>query len=180
MALPINKFYSDNKSIQRSYNFFVTIVNDNSSNSYLPNGESMPHIENHHVLNVSVPQYGFKKEIQYYGPYPKTFPVLEHDGFELKITFEEDDKGTIARLINWLQRRIIMNDGTGRYVFPARNRIRSIFIRPVDAAGNEKLGYEYNNCYFLRASEPTYDYGTNESIKYEIVFGCDFQNFSIG
>ncbi len=184
MPLPINKFYSDEKSIQRSYNFLVTINNDESGFSYLPNGEQMPKIESHHVLNVSVPQYGFKKEIQYHGPYPMSFPVLEHEGFEIKITFEEDNKGTISNLVNWLQRRIIYNDGSGRYVPPRRNRIQSIFIQVVDTVLNsgevinEILRYEFTNCYFLRASEPNYDYGTNESIKYEIVFGSDFQIYT--
>lgn len=178
MTLPINSFYGDDKSIQRSYNFFVTIINDNSRNSYLPDGEKMPEIKNYHVLNVDVPNYGFKKEIQYYGPYARTFPVLEHEGFELKITFEEDSKGTISKFINWLQRRIIVADGTGHYMFPSKNRLSSIYIQPVDSAGNEMFGYEFIKCYFLRASDPIYDYGTNESIKYEIVFGSDFQLYS--
>lgn len=177
MPLPIDQFYNNDKSIQRSYNFYVTIINDDSGRSYLPEGKPMPVIEDYHVVNITLPQWAFKKEIQYYGPYARTFPVLEHEGFELKLTFEEDDKGTIAKFIDWMQKRIIINDGSGRYVPPARNRIESIVVRSVEFNGITNVRWFFSNCYFLRASEPTFDYGTNETIKYEIAFGCDFQKF---
>ncbi len=178
MALSIDGFYGDDKSIQRSYTFEVDIINDNSpGRNFLPDGESMPEIKNFHVLNVVIPQWSFKREIQYHGPFPRSFAVLDHDGFELKISFEEDDVGTIAKLIDWMQRRIFMRDGSGRYVPPGKNKIALIVVKVLDAAKNVVYIFKFPDCYFLKASEPTFDYATNESIKYEIVFGTDFQKF---
>lgn len=174
MPLQLNEFYGEEKSIQRSYDFLVTIVNDNT-NSYLPDGEEMPEIKEWHVRNITPPSYEFKKEIQYHGPYPFSYPVLENDGFEVAITFEEDNKGTIAKWIDWMQRRIINKNG--KYIPPATNRLTGIFCDVMKYENKKRTiinTFYYSNCYFLRASNPTYDYGTNEAIRREVTLGCDF------
>ncbi len=177
MPLELNEFYGDAKSIQKSFDFLVTLINDNV-NSYLPDGEPMPEIKEWHITNITIPTYEFKKEIQYHGPFPYSHPVLEHDGFEVTVTFEEDAKGTIARLIDWLQRRIIRKNG--RYIPPGKNRLTGIYCDVIKTEDNKRIitnKFYYTNCYFLRASAPTYDYGTNESIKREVTFGADFAYF---
>jgi hypothetical protein len=92
------------KSIQLSHKFYVTFIEDPVRNFRLaPDIGIMPIIKNWHVLNVTVPTYNFKKEIQKYGPMVKSIPVMDYNGFEIKVTFEEDGLGTISYLINWLQ-----------------------------------------------------------------------------
>lgn len=171
MAFQVQKFYKE-KSIQKSFNFSVTFYDN--IRPYLPDGEQIPAIEDWHVVNVSIPFYDFKKEVHKIGSFPITFPVLDFDGFELKIIFEEDDKGTIAKLINWLQRRIITNEGF--YVTPNLSKIIiDVIIR--NDIGKPIQRYSFKQCYFLKSSEVVFDYSTNDSIKYEIIFGSDYYEF---
>ena len=173
-----SEFYG-NKSVQKSYNFSVSMVDDANYNfKYLPDNQKIPKIKDYHAINVSVPFYDFKKEVQYYGPFPRSFPVLSTDGFELSIVFEEDEEGTIARLVDWLQKRIIVNDGTGRYVPPGLNKITFIDVNLLDDRKNIVSTYKFPDCYFLKANNVTLDYTDNNSTKYEIIFGSDFQYFN--
>jgi hypothetical protein len=179
MPLKLNDYYlSDDKSILKSFNFTVTFHHDDSGNhTYLPKGilsyeKKLPEIKDYHILNLSSPMWEFKKEIMYYGPYPRTFPVLNSDGFEFSITFEDDEKGTITKLINFLQRKIIKPNGT--YVAPKLNRVDQIDVQVLKSDGNLAYRFLFDNCYFLKSSPLTLDYGNNESLKYEIFFGCDF------
>ncbi len=175
MPLPIQEFYKD-KSVVASYNFSVTVIHDDSGNStYLPNREKIPELKNYHILGLQLPQWEFKKEVMYYGPYVRTFPVLNSDGFEFTMTLEEDDKGTVSSFINYLQRKIIKPNGT--YVAPKRNRINQIYFSCNDMSGSEIFHVSMDKCYYLKASNPEFSYGNNDSIKYDITFNCDFHRF---
>lgn len=177
MNLKLPEFYKK-KSIQKSYNFRVFFNDTNTKTAIL---DPIPLTEQYHVTKITLPHWDFKKEVMYYGPYPRSFPVLTSDGFELTITFEEDDSGTISKLINWLQRRIISNKQgrIGLYESPGPMKSLSIIIQILDDTGREVSKYEYKGCYFLKASDISLDYSSNESVKIDITFGTDNLNFNM-
>lgn len=175
MPLPINEFYKE-KSIQRSFNFKLDVFHDDAgTTTYLPDNKKIPEIKDYHVLSISLPLWEFKKEVVQYGSFVKTFPVLNTDGFEFTVTLEEDDNGTVINFINYLQKKIIKKDGT--YVAPNRNKITMIYFRATNMDGKTIWDYQFDNCYFLKASNPEFSYVNNETVKYDITFNCDFPKF---
>jgi hypothetical protein len=94
------------------------------------------------------------------------------EGFNIKITLEEDAYGTIARLVYCLQRRIINPDGL--YYNPDLTRISNITIDVMDEADKYIMKYTFHHCYFLNAEEITYDYGADGSVSTAITFNADF------
>ncbi len=178
-ASELKSFY-DKKTVQHAYNFFVTIINDDRSNitrsttndsSRLTNFDEMPLLETWHIRNIALQNYDFKREIQKHGVLPRSFPVLEFDGFEVRIEFEEDDRGTIAYFVNWLQRRIINEKGI--YRNPGLNKIDRIIVDVKDELGNRITSYAFLDAYFLKADPPTYDYTSSDTVKIGITFGAD-------
>lgn len=169
--MDIQNFYFRDKSVQKSFRFKVSVINDSSVK--IPDLGDMPTILNYHVLDVTIPNWEFKKETLKVGPFVNTFPVLNFEGFEFSITFEEDTQGTITRFIDWCQRRIMDTDGL--YFNPGLTKIRSIMIETLDDQGDVNFITTFQDCYFLKASELKHDYGSNESVKYEITFNSDLR-----
>lgn len=169
------------KSIQKSYKFLVTFWDDltvfnPNKTALMEEIGSMPLIKFWHVLSISIPQYPFGKDNVQYGPIAKTFPVMQDfNGFDVRITFEEDEFGTIAYFINWLQRKIIDRDGM--YRSQRDNRIDHLIIETQDDNGLPIQLYWYKNIYFQNVNEVTFDYGSPDSIKYDITFGADYLTF---
>ena len=161
------------KSIQRSYNFYVTFW-DNPLKRI--RGENlklgpMPILRSYHVQSVTIPHYKFDRKVMLYGQVPRTFPLLNFEGFELSMVLEEDELGSIAYFIQWLQRTIINRDGL--YNAPLDSKVAFISVEIQDKNGIPVVYYIFHDCYFLNVSDITYDYATNESIKYNLTFGCD-------
>lgn len=166
------------KSIQKSYRFVV---------SFFPNDQikqkpdlyarvgPMPLIRAFHVQAVSIPQYGFKKETQFYGPAPRSFPILEHDGFEVRIDFEEDERGTIGNLINWFQ-RLTIEPENGLYTPPDYVKLPLIGIVTETDIGMPIAVYSLHDAFYLNATGPDLSYTDNTSIKYSITFNVDIIN----
>jgi len=199
--------FFDTKTIQRPYNFFVTVINDDrkmlireagatrdtletslSPKRGISDFEEMPKLKSWHVVDVTLQNYSYKKEIVKYGILPRSFPVLEFDGFEITVTFEEDKFGTIQYFINWLQQRIIQPNGIYRH--PGTNKIDALKVEikenePTEATGEYKtvVAYTFPDIYFLRGEQQgPLNYGSSDSIKYAITFGADsfeqeFKNF---
>lgn len=161
------------KTIQKSYRFKVTFVNDYKRSDLSMNKDIMPYLDEFHVVDVNLPFYEFKKEVQYYGPYPRPITVLASDGLELEITFEEDEFGTITKFVNWCQRRIINEEGY--YTPPGLNYIDNIFIDVLDEKDDTICRFNYKKCKFLHASPLKYSYETEESIKIQMIFSCEMQ-----
>jgi hypothetical protein len=97
---------------------------------------------------------------------------MEWDGGEISIEFEEDENGTIGNLINWFQKRIISQRGL--YHGPEYSKIDRILVETENMKGQTVSGYILHNCYFLKASEVTYDYGSNDNVKYQCTFNADW------
>lgn len=163
------------KSIQRSWNFYGTFLDTKFFSKprlrRLAQIGPPPIVRSYHLQSVTVPTYNFTPEVMMYGQVPRTFPVLEFEGFILNCVFEDDENGTIAYMINWLQRHIIDDDGY--YLSPLDLRIGKFIVEVQDPRGFPVVYYVFNDIYFLKADDVTYDYGSNESIKYSVSFGVD-------
>lgn len=181
-------FYKD-KTIQRTDKFLVTIIenklkpidlnpkNNALNQQMISRAGSMPTIKEHDVANVTVPNFEFKKEIVNEGIFPRLFPVLSHEGFELSILFEDDAFGTIPKFINWCQRRIV--DDNGIYYPFFLGNIGNLIFEALDDQDKIIYTYEFREIYFLRASPYTFDYTSTTAQKISITFGCDDSIFYI-
>lgn len=152
------------KTIQRSYNFLVRF--DLSSDSF-----AREELFEHHAVSVELPNYDFKKEEYRIGPFVKNFPVLDHNGFEFTIKFEEDDTGTISNFIDRLTRKNIKS--TGYYNTLVNTVISNIVVEVTRNDGVRVCSYTFKNCFMLKASTATYSYEANEKISYDITFNAD-------
>lgn len=165
------------KTIQKNFKFFVTFWDDDiiSTKAYLETG-SMPVINHYHVQSVSIPQYPFSKEVVKYGPLAKCYPVMsDFNGLDIDVEFEEDEFGTIAYFINYLQRKIVRQDGTFRSQL--ENRIDNMVILTEDDQGIPINMFWYKNIFFQNATPVTFRYDGNEAIRYNITFGADLMKF---
>ena len=167
------------KSIQKTYRFFVTFFPNYFLSKQRPEIFKeigpMPLIRAFHVQAISIPQYAFKKETQYYGTAPRSFPILQHDGFEVKIDFEEDDKGTIGFFISWLQ-RLAIEPTLGYYTPPDFVKLPLIGVVTETDDGVPIAAYTLHDAFYMNASGPDLDYSTNGSVKYSITFNVDLIN----
>ena len=156
------------KSIVKLYNFTIDIIDN-------PNAKvKIPKIKDWHIINMVMQNYNFKKDSIKYGALPKSFAVMDFDGFELSIRMEEDDKGTISKLINRLQRKIIKTNGV--YEYPNNSKLSSIIIMILNDDGTPIHKYEFLEPVFLRSTTPQMDYSVNNSRIFEISFGSDILN----
>jgi len=192
----LKRFYIDRnaKTIQRAYQFDVDfLVHTNQMQSYtryrIDNNPFLKQflewgaIPDHMVKNVILPQHNFKKEIQKVGIFPRTFPVFDDDGLELRIELEEDENHTVGYFIQFL-RELIM-DQNGIYTNPEKAKVLQIDVNIHKNSGNAVnpalsnmvATYTFENCYFLNATEPNYSYSANEAVSQVITFGCD--NYSL-
>lgn len=153
------------KTVQPNYKFYVTIIDKAIFTS-------LPLIKHWHVLSVNVPNYDWKKEVVYYGPLPKSYPYLETDGLEFKIVFEEDEMGTIGDFLHSFQKRILNQDGT--YNAPNNIKINRILVSTEDRYSLPVALFTFHDCYLLQAGEVEYNYASNESVKYDTTWNCDY------
>lgn len=161
-----SRFYSK-KTIQRTYDYLVRF---DKSGSFSGNHSGKP-LEFYHAVSIELPTYEFKKEEYKIGNFIKTFPVLDHNGFEFSIIFEEDDIGTISTLIEFLQSRII--NGDGYYRSNRSTVIDNLWVGVHRSDGVNVYEYVFENVYFLKASTVTYSYNTSEKVEYTITFNAD-------
>jgi len=160
------------KSIQRNWQFYgFFLYNPFQGDTVGRNVEFPPVIQPFHILDVTIPTYSFKKEIMMYGQVPRTFPVLEFEGFEVEVAMEEDEQGTVEYFINWNQRNII--NSSGYYNAPNKVKMRAFTVEVQDKTGVPVVYYIFHDMYFLNASSATYSYTGNESVKRTLTFACD-------
>lgn len=176
-SLELKKYYSGNsilgKNILPSYSFFVDIID---SSIYVDGGINLfPKFQHFHVLNVNLPiAYDIKKETQKYGMMVRSFPFIDYDGLEFSIQFEEDQVGTITNFIQWLQRRMVTEDGLCQP--PVNIRLKRFVITVENQFGVPVIMVFFNNVYFLRASTMNLNYAENGSVKYDVTFNADWMD----
>ena len=160
------------KSIQREWNFAgMFIYNPFQGMTVGRSVEFPPIIQPFHILSVTIPTYSFEKQIMMYGQVPRSFPVLNFKGFNISITLEEDEKGTVEYFVNWNQRNIIDNEGY--YNPPNKVKLKAFIVEVYDKMGIPIVYYNFHDIYFLEAEDVTYSYEGNGSIKRALTFGCD-------
>lgn len=177
--LEANGFYSlpelaFGKSVQPAYRFVASFLQNpfKSKNSNTKDIGPMPVIMPWHVKSVNVPNYKFQINTIMYGSVPRLFSTLNMEGgLVFNVTFEEDELGTIAFFINWLQRHII--DREGYYNAPNDSRIGHFIIEVQDKNGIPVMYYVFRNIVFQDASDPTFEYGSNEVIRFDIRFSAE-------
>lgn len=160
------------KSIQPSWKFYALFL-DNPLQSFRVNSEPgpMPVLRPYHIVDVAIPSFSFEKQIMMYGQVPRTFPVLNFEGFNVSVTFEEDELGTIEYFINWCTRSIINREGLYRH--PTERRIQAFVVEIQDKTGIPIVYYIFHDLYFLDASSASYSYENNSAIKRNVTFGVD-------
>lgn len=158
----VNNFF-EFKTIQRAYNFIVYF--DESGCYELENLPSFL------CTGVEIPEYSFKKEYVHYGPFMKSFPILDHNGFEFTMKFEEDEYSSVKGLIQDLTHKQIKQNG---YYKPYKSTVIPQIVASVythDAWNAYKV--HFVNCYFLKASTANYAWSSSDKIEYDITFNCD-------
>ena len=111
------------------------------------------------------------------GPYTYSHPVMEHNGFDINFTMEEDENGTISYLIYYLQEKIIGGKGSnGNYRPQSENRVSSITINTYDDYGDPIMTVIFKDAFFVSSDKLSLDYEGSDSIKYGISFHCDLMD----
>ena len=166
------------KSIQRDWGFYGMFIYNPFMGVGLGAGDAKrgiefpPIIQPFHILSVTIPTYKFDKKVMTYGQVPRSFPVLNFtQGLDLKISLEEDEKGTVDYFINWNMRNII--DSDGYYNPPDKVKLKAFVLEIQDKNAIPVVYYMFHDIFFMDASEPTYSYTSNDSIKRELTFNCD-------
>lgn len=171
----INSFYNlpemaFGKSVQPAYKFTASFL----ANPFKTDHEAgpMPIILPHHITSVTLPTYKFSFDKVMYGSVPRIFATLNFsEGLNLKVTFEEDNLGTIAYFINWCQRNII--DSKGYYNSPMNSRIGNFIVEVQDMNGTPVMYYVFKNIIFESSNDITFDYSSDDVIKYDLSFVCE-------
>lgn len=188
VSAELNAFYNlpsqlGGKSVQPAWRFYVAhiynpmmgVSNIGDVAKRLLEGPS-PLMRAYHVKNVSVPTYQFNKEIQEYGAVPRSFAVLNaNQGLNLQLTYEEDDKGTIGYLVNWMQRRTINRNGY--YNAPMKTRMM-IIVEAHDQNGVPNAVYIFHDCFYTLCGEAQYSYDSNAPMSYAVSYGFDRMSVS--
>ncbi len=163
------------KSVLPGYRFY-TVFFDNMLKRLDPESPSgangpMPWVTALHVKNITIPTYNFRKEVMMYGQVPRAFPVLEFDGLQIQMTLEEDEFGTIAYFMTWLQKTIINSDGT--YRAPNDSYFGYLIVEVQDKNGLPVAYYSFKDLYYITSDNITYDYSNGDSIKYNLTLGAN-------
>jgi len=153
------------KDIQRSFNFMV-YFDESDSTAKVFDG-----LYAYHAVSVELPNYSFKKEDKQVGPFVKSFPILDHNGFEFTIRFEEDSDGIVNKLIRKLVERNIDKDGFNKRY--KETVIDHIVVSVYQADGTNVRKVYFKNCYYLKASTATFSYEEGKQIFYDITFNAD-------
>ena len=170
------------KEIQRAYNFLVTFyTNDKEKVDEfeidLHDTSIVRKIDSEYVKSITLPQYKFDVEVQEMGSFLRSTPKLESSSLPLRLRMEliEDDKHTIGYFVQYLQNKIINEFGIyrGDYYNAERTKLQ-ILVEIFKPNGTKVVDYKYYNCFLLDATEPTFDYNSNEAISYTLNLACDF------
>lgn len=164
------KVYSQ-KTVQPAWKFRVIFDDFTAAGS--TGNKALPTMESYHVRAITIPNYRFRKEVMDYNNIGKTFPILDSKmGLELRIEFDEDSAGRVARLVRYLQARIMNPDGT--YNPPNKAKLNRISAEIYSNTGEVSARYWFHGCYLLEAEDYIYTYDSSENIKFVVTFAIDY------
>ena len=156
------------KSILGSWNYTVQF---NNHSIFSPDW-----VQAHHVLDVTIPVYKFKRETVVYGSVPKSYSIFDAEtGRDFSITFEEDEDGAMTALLNTLQRTIMRSSGV--YNTLSNQNLGNCVISLYNQENKEVIVWTMNNIYFMGSDDVSLSYSNSESLKVKINFGCDVISF---
>ncbi len=172
-----NSFYKK-KSVLNSYKFDVWLNFDryvrNPKNAlYLATKPLVfiNRIQPYHILSVDLPLNTFNRESTNIGSMQYSYPVLSKEqALDIKITFEEDHRGTIAGFIQEMQESVIRK---GLHVPPVQSRLGDIHINLDNQQDGTVSGFIAKDVFFLGATGGNHTYDGNDTVKYDITFGTD-------
>ena len=184
----INKFFQ-NKTIQKSYNYYVIISNNNSLGTRSPfkgvhenlaefeiTTDNFP-VKPTHIKSVTLPNPQTKFEMFHLGPLVKRHPMFEFENPIVKIEFIEDAYQTIQRFILWMSKRRI--NGFGEYYPLSESACLDISVIITDDTGADATEYTFKKCSLANATEPTYSYDSNEPITIAMDFSFELAEMQI-
>lgn len=170
----MGKLFSD-INLLKSFNFKTVMP------SYLFKvrftGQNITRLQDYHVLDVTVPMYKFNNVTTMYGAVPKSFSKIDHNGFAVKITYEDDHKGTVLQFIHELQKTII--EPNGMYV-PLNKRsigLGDLDVELINKEGKSVGLWRVYEPFFLGADDVSLSYASNDTMKYSLTFGADIIKF---
>ncbi len=169
----VQSFY-EFKSVIPSFKFDVMLNFDRYSTNNPELGLAMLSvydIKPYHILSVDLPLNTFNRENTNIGSLQYSYPVLSKEQpLDIKITFEEDQNGTIGWLIQDLQESVIRD---GLHVCPKKSRLGDIHINFNNMQDNAVNSFIAKDVFFLGATGGNHTYDSNDSVKYDITFGTD-------
>ena len=169
--------FFERKSIQRSYNFMVYFDESGLDTGLAETDRTgvFSDMDAFHAISVELPNYAFDRGEMNYGPFFKKFPVLDHNGFEFTIKFEEDDEGRVKNMIHKLVRRNIRSDG---YLKPySETVIPNIVVSTYRPDGKNVNKTYFKNCFYMKSSTPSFSYEDGKQIFYDVTFNADHYIF---
>ena len=184
----VNKFFQ-NKTIQKSYNFYVIISNNKplSENSPFKGvhsnlSEFETAVDNFpikptHIKAVTLPNPQTKFEMFHMGPLVKRHPMFDFENPIIKMEFTEDAYHTVQRFILWMSKRRM--NGYGEYYPLSESACIDISVIVTDDTGADKVEYTFKKCSLANATEPTYSYDSNEPISIAMDFSFELMDMQI-
>jgi len=172
-SLPMLDFYF-RKSVLPKWKFLVEFV-PNVKQKDLNVLHYLNKMRYHHIVDVSLPFYKWTTEETMYGPIAKKFPKVDHHGFTVKLTMEDDKSAQVLALIHALQRTIVRENGY--YKRLPEVIVGDIIIHLYNHFGTEVCYWIANNTYFLGADDITLSYKDTDAMSYGVTFGCDTIRF---
>ncbi len=177
MSNLVNSFFAF-KTVQVPYNFIVEFELSNTdieSSLYEKGpleifhnyGNNFP-IKPWHVKSVNIPGITAKSEQQKIGQFTINHPMLEFETTVLKITFEEDELGTIAKFAYWLARRRMNTEGL--YYDLSQSSIGTIVVKVFNPRLHTCIAYRFYDCCFMSSTGLDLTYESIEPTSYEIEF----------
>jgi hypothetical protein len=165
---PLRNAFMNNKTILRNYNFIVDFFPE--SNSLIKQGDFPKWDVDFVVKSIRIPQYDFRKEVIKHGPFPYTYPVLDSDGLELALTLEETNTGEVYNFIETIRNSIVNQNGLYN---PSSSYRFKVMVDVLDNSWNIVMRYVFSKCYFLKCSEPEYNYTSNDNVSYDLTLACE-------
>jgi hypothetical protein len=155
----ILKFYNL-KTVRPSFLFSVRFKNQTNL------------LQDYHVVDVTIPMYKFKGEWINYGAVTRSFSVIDHtEPFNISVTYEDDHKGTVLRLILELQKTIIDINGLHKPI--NEQNIGDLDIEIKNMEGKSVALFTAKNVSFLGADDISLQYSSSETAKHKLTFRTD-------
>ncbi len=157
------------------YQSFKDYTNSFLSNFDITGSESLASydLKPFSVKSVNVPNFSFRKEIVKVGPFSKSIPIMDFDGYELSIELSESEGLGIYRFINWLQSRQVYKAG---WFWP--EKLAAIPWIKIDVfkthdSPQKVATITYEDLTFLQATEAQFVYSDSTPISYTLTFNAN-------